>query len=136
MTQETSTSTWVLAYLAALAAVAVLDGIWLGFLARDFYKQEMGALMTESVRIAPAAVFYLLYPAGLVFLVGGANPQNWSEAILRGAVVGLMAYGAYDMTNLATLKGWSLKLSVVDVAWGTFVSAAAAAAMHAVRVSR
>ncbi|MGA0569257.1 DUF2177 family protein [Variovorax sp. VNK109] len=136
MTQETSTSTWVLAYLAALAAVAVLDGIWLGFLARDFYKQEMGALMTESVRIAPAAAFYLLYPAGLVFLVGGANPGSWSEALLRGAVVGLMAYGAYDMTNLATLKGWSLKLSLVDVAWGTFVSAAAAAAMQAVRVSR
>lgn len=136
MTQETSTSTWVLAYLAALAAVAVLDGVWLGWLARDFYKQEMGALMTESVRIAPAAAFYLLYPAGLVFLVGGAHPDSWGEALLRGAVVGLMAYGAYDMTNLATLKGWSLKLSLVDVAWGTFVSAAAAAAMQAVRVWR
>ncbi len=136
MTQDTPASTWILAYLAALAAVAVLDGVWLGFLARDFYKQQMGALMTESVRIGPAAAFYLLYPAGLVFLVGGASPPSFGEAILRGAVVGLMAYGAYDMTNLATLKGWSLKLSLVDVAWGMFVSAAAAAAMHAVRVSR
>ncbi len=129
MNTETSPTGWLVTYLATLLVIGVLDGIWLGFVARDFYKQEMGALMADSVRIAPAAAFYLLYPAGLVFLVASGQSSSLGGTLLRAAIVGAMAYGAYDMTNLATLKGWSAKLSAVDVLWGMAVSAAGGAAI-------
>jgi uncharacterized membrane protein len=69
--------------------------------------------------------FYLLYPAGLVFLALSTGPQSLSEAAVRCAVVGLVAYGTYDMTNLSTLKGWGVGLSLLDTAWGAIVSTVA-----------
>lgn len=124
-----------LAYGVALVAMAVLDGVWLGWLARDFYKAELGALMAETVRWGPAALFYLLYPLGLVFLALQPQPPSWFEAVLRCAVVGLVAYGTYDLSNLATLRGWSLRLCVVDIAWGTVASAVAGAVAYWVVVA-
>lgn len=109
----------------ALLAMALLDRLWLGWLARDFYKREMGDLMAESIRIAPAVLFYLLYPLGLVYLALQPPPVVASEAFLRCAAVGLVAYGAYDLTNLAIVRGWSLRLCLVDMAWGTAASALA-----------
>jgi uncharacterized membrane protein len=114
-----------LAYAIALVAMAILDGFWLGWLARDFYKREMGDLMAESIRIGPAALFYLLYPLGLVYLALQPAPAAAAEAFLRCAVVGLVAYGAYDLTNLAIVRGWSLRLCLADMAWGTAASALA-----------
>jgi uncharacterized membrane protein len=104
-----------LAYGMAFVVMTALDGAWLGLLARDFYRAELGALMAESVRWGPAALFYLLYPLGLVALALHPLPVSWFEAVLRCALVGLVAYGAYDLTNLATLRGWSVRLSIVDV---------------------
>jgi uncharacterized membrane protein len=124
-----------LAYGVALVAMALLDGVWLGWLARDFYKAELGALMAETVRWGPAALFYLLYPLGLVFLALQPQPSSWFEAVLRCAVVGLVAYGTYDLSNLATLRGWSLRLCVVDIAWGTVASAMAGAVAYWVVVA-
>ena len=119
-----------LAYGIALVAMAALDGVWLGWLARDFYKGELGALMADTVRWGPAALFYLLYPLGLVFLALQPQPASWFEAVLRCAAVGLVAYGTYDLSNLATLRGWSLRLCLVDIAWGTVASAVAGAAAY------
>lgn len=120
--------TWLAGYAAALLVVGVLDALWLGFIARDFYKRELGALMTDNVRLLPAAVFYLGYPAGLVALALNPLPASIGDAVLRSALLGLVAYGVYDMTNLATLRNWSVKLSLADMAWGTVVAAAAGAA--------
>jgi len=119
-----------LAYAVALLLMVALDGAWLGWLARRFYRAELGALMAESVRWVPAALFYLLYPLGLVALALHPLPVSWFEAVLRCALVGLVAYGTYDLTNLATLRGWSLRLCIVDVAWGAFASALAGAAAY------
>ena len=124
-----------LAYGVARVAMALLDGVGLGWLARDFYKGELGALMAETVRWGPAALFYLLYPLGLVFLALQPQPSSWFEAVLRCAVVGLVAYGTYDLSNLATLRGWSLRLCVVDIAWGTVASAVAGAVAYWVVVA-
>jgi uncharacterized membrane protein len=118
---------WGLAYGAALLALGVLDGLWLGFVARDFYRQEMGTMMAEEVRKVPALAFYLLYPVGLLALVLIPTPPDWKSAMWRGALVGLVAYGTYDLTNLATLKQFSWRLAGTDMAWGTFISACAAA---------
>jgi len=119
---------WLTGYGAALLVVGVLDALWLGFLARDFYKRELGDLMTDSVRLVPAAAFYFGFPVGLVTLALSPLPATLGEAVFRSALLGLVAYGVYDMTNLATLRGWSVKLSLADMAWGTFVAAAAGAA--------
>ncbi len=119
---------WLTGYGAALLVVGLLDGLWLGFIARDFYRRELGDLMADSVRIAPAAVFYFGFPAGLVALALTPAPTSLGMAVLRSAVLGLVAYGVYDMTNMATLRTWSLKLALVDMAWGTAVAASAGAA--------
>jgi len=116
------------AYGAALLVIGALDALWLGWLARDFYRDAMGDLMRPDVRWGPALVFYVAYPAGLVALALTPLPPNALQAVWRGALLGVIAYGVYDMTNLATLKGWSARLSIVDMAWGTFVSAMAALA--------
>jgi uncharacterized membrane protein len=127
---------WWMAYGAALLAVVLLDGAWLGFIARDLYAREMGELMASEVRKLPAALFYLGYPAGLVALALHPRPAELADAALRGALVGLVAYGTYDLTNRAVVRGFSMKLALVDLAWGTFVSAAAATAAAWVLMKR
>jgi len=112
-------------YLVAFLVLAILDAVWLGYVAREFYRRELGSLMADSIPIAPAAAFYVLYPLGLIVLALHPAPDTLVGAFVRSAVVGLVAYGTYDLTNLATLRGWSLRLSMIDIAWGTLVSGAA-----------
>jgi uncharacterized membrane protein len=123
-------SAWWLGYGAALLVMGLLDGVWLGLIARDFYWQEMGELMAPTVRALPAAAFYLAYPAGLVTLALQPMPASASSAVWRAALVGLVAYGTYDLTNLSVLRNASVKLALVDMAWGTLISAVAGAAAY------
>src|SRR5215831_18008485 len=118
------------AYGAALLALGVLDGVWLGLIAKDFYRAGLGALMAERLNLGAAAAFYLLYPVGLVIFVirpaldgGGA-----SGALVRGALFGLFAYATYDLTNLATLRDFPARVALVDMAWGAVISAVASLA--------
>jgi uncharacterized membrane protein len=101
-----------LAYGVVLVVVVALDAIWLGVFARDLYKREMGSLMSDTVRVLPVALFYLLYPLALVYLALFSAPAGWSEALLRSAALGLAAYGAYDLTNIAIVRGWSVRLAL------------------------
>ena len=121
---------WLWAYAATLLAVGVLDAIWLGLVARDFYRTEMASIALPEVRLLPAALalFYLLYPAALLALALVPVPDDWSDAAGRAALVGLVSYGMYDLTNLATLRPWSARLAAVDISWGTTLSAIAGAA--------
>lgn len=118
---------WLTGYGVALLVIGALDALWLGVLARDFYRREMGDLMTDSVRLLPAAIFYFGYPAGLVTLVLTPLPDSLGAALFKSAAFGLVAYGVYDLTNMATLRHWSVKLALTDMAWGTFISLAAGA---------
>jgi uncharacterized membrane protein len=113
---------WVYGYLAALAVMGVLDALWLGWLARDFYRQELGDLMADKIRLAPAAAFYFGYPALLTALALNPLPASAGAAAWKAALVGLVAYGTYDLTNMATLKHWSLKLTLIDTGWGILAS--------------
>ena len=81
--------------------------------------------MAHEMRWGPAILLYCLYVAGLVFfaLIPALNQGTWFSALLYGGFFGLVCYGIYDLTNLATLKGWPMKMVVYDIAWGTFVSA-------------
>jgi uncharacterized membrane protein len=116
------------AYVVVAVAVVALDAVWLGVVAGDLYKREMGSLMAGQVHVVPALVFYLLYPLAIVILVLGNAPSGWGEALLRSAVLGLAAYGAYNLTNLAIVRGWPLGLSLIDWTWGGFATAIAGAA--------
>ena len=118
-------------YGAALLVMGVLDALWLGVIARDLYRRELGELMAANVRVVPAALFYLAYPAGLVALALQPQPESMSMAAWRSALVGLVAYGTYDLTNMATLRHWSVTLTLADIAWGAFASALAGTAAFA-----
>jgi uncharacterized membrane protein len=121
---------WLSGYAAALLVMSVLDALWLGLLARGFYRQQVGDLMAAEVLKAPAAFFYLAYPAGLLALALHPLPASAGAAGARAALLGLVAYGTYDLTNLATLRGWSWKLTLVDMAWGALASAVAGTAAY------
>lgn len=100
--------------------------VWLAFVAKNFYAKQIGLLMKSDINWFSAILFYLLFVAGIVFFV--LNPatekQSWVYALLAGAFFGLITYGTYDLTNLATLKNWPVLITIVDLLWGTFLSAA------------
>ncbi|MGV8834915.1 DUF2177 family protein [Cellvibrio sp.] len=128
---------YIAAYLGAAVVFCVMDFVWLTLIAKSFYQSHMGELMSVEVRIVPAIIFYVLYLAGLVlFAISPAlREQNWLMAVGLGLGLGVIAYGSYDLTNMATLKGWSLSLTLVDIAWGAFVSAVSAlAGFYAARI--
>ncbi|MDP9708316.1 UNVERIFIED_ORG: putative membrane protein [Pseudomonas fluorescens] len=114
----------LIAYVATLLAFLLLDGLWLGVLMAPTYRELLGSLMLEKPLLVPAAVFYCLYVFGCVVFV--VLPSlTWQRAARLGALLGLVAYGTYDLTNWATLRGWSAQLSLMDWAWGTFATALA-----------
>lgn len=111
----------LLAYVSTLLAFLVLDGLWLGVLMAPTYRALLGSLMLDQPLLAPAAVFYLLYVFGcVVFVVLPA--KTWRRASTLGALLGLVAYGTYDLSNWATLHGWSAQLALMDMAWGTLAT--------------
>ena len=117
----------VVGYVAALAALAVVDALWLGFISRDFYKARLGQLMLEQPVWSIAILFYLVHAAGISFfpVPMALNAGSWTSAMLYGALFGFFAYAVYDITNLATLRGWPMAVSLVDLAWGTVATAIA-----------
>jgi len=119
---------FLLGFVASLLAMAVVDGIWLGAVARTFYRRHLGFLMAERPNWIAAVAFYLLYVLGVtVFAVlPGADAASVGEAAWRGALFGLVAYATYDLTNAATLRGWPNVVTLVDMAWGTVLTAAVA----------
>jgi uncharacterized membrane protein len=118
------------AYAATACVMIVLDLIWLGLIAKPLYQNGIGHLMARSPRIVPAALFYLLFPLGLVLfaVLPQAASGVWTNAFLWGGLFGFFAYATYDLTNLATLKNWPLPLALIDMAWGTVVSGVASTA--------
>lgn len=118
----------LLAYLAAMLCFLLLDGCWLTLAGTRVYRAAIGPLMAEQVDWVAVAIFYPLYLVGLlVFAIVPALEQRETlVALRRGALLGLVAYAAYDLTNQATLRHWPWTLTAIDLAWGSFVSGAAA----------
>ncbi|MBA4799476.1 MAG: DUF2177 family protein [Rhizobiales bacterium] len=121
---------YVIAYISTAVVFFALDYLWLTRIAIGFYREQIGSLMLASPNFAAAGVFYLFYVVGVVYfaVMPAVSGGSLVTALINGALLGLLAYGTYDMTNLATLKGWSLQMSLVDMAWGAFLTATAAAA--------
>ncbi|CAN5626204.1 DUF2177 family protein [soil metagenome] len=121
---------YLVAYFSSLVALLVLDGLWLGVLMGSTYRSALGQMMLDSPRLVPAALFYLGYAAGVVVfaILPGIEAQQWQRTAVLGALLGLLAYGTYDLSNLATLKDWKLHLTLIDMAWGTVVTCVVATA--------
>jgi uncharacterized membrane protein len=111
-------------YGVALFVFFGIDLLWLGVIAKNLYQNEIGFLLSESVKWQAAILFYLLYIAGLVFfaLLPLFSKGTWLSVLLCGGFFGLICYATYDLTNLATLKGWPVKIVIYDLLWGAFVS--------------
>ncbi len=116
---------FVSAYLGSAVAMLVLDVIWLTLLVPRVYQPMLGDLLAPSPKFWVAGVFYLLYLVGVVvFAVLPALDQGgWLQALGAGALLGLVAYGTYNFTNLSTLRDWPATLSLIDVSWGTALTA-------------
>lgn len=99
----------------------VVDFIWLGAIGGEYYRRELGDLLRARFKLGPAGAFYLLYLVGIVyFAVAPAHDaSSLADALFRGAFLGLIAYGTYDLTSYAVVRGWPLAVSLVDMAWGT-----------------
>ena len=122
-------------FLVAFAVFLGIDILWLTVIAQKFYKAQIGHLMADKARLLPAAIFYVLFIAALVYFViaPALEHQNLPRLILSAVVFGLVTYATYDLTNMATLKDWPLLVTVVDLAWGTFISLAVSLITYLIR---
>ena len=121
---------WIVSFLGVGFFMLIADAIWLTTMAKLLYRPTLGDILLDDFRLAPAAVFYVLYVVAiLVFAVApAAKTGNWTTALFYGAFLGLVAYGTYDLTNHATLKAWTTTLTVVDMTWGAVLTGSSATA--------
>jgi len=111
-------------YFLTIVIFLGIDAVWLGLVAPKFYRSQIGHLMADKANLPAALIFYLLFIGVLVyFVVAPGLTMPMREVILRGALFGLVTYATYDLTNLATLRDWSMVVTVVDLMWGTFLTA-------------
>ncbi len=130
------------AYLKSAVASAIvflgLDFVWLSWISIDFYRDAIGAHLADTPNLGAAALFYLLYLSGLTYFVTipAIRSGRMSRAVLSGAVFGLVTYGTYDLTNMATMANWPLSVTVVDMVWGGCLTAIASGAGFLLKGSR
>lgn len=122
--------TIVIAYLATGIAFLTVDAIWLSTMADVLYRPLLAEKLAPQFHLAPAIMFYLIYVAGIVFfaVMPAVAGGGLGKAALNGAVLGIVAYATYDLTNQATLRDWPLSVTLADIPWGAFVTAIGASA--------
>lgn len=121
---------YLIGYLAAALVMGVLDFLWLRLMVEPVYQPAIGSVLAEKPNMAAAIAFYLVYLVGVtIFAIRPAlQSGDWRTGLVYGALFGFFAYATYDLTNMATLKVWSLKITLIDMAWGTLLTATAASA--------
>jgi len=121
-------------YLTILAVFLLADMAWLGAMSPRLYRPTLGDIALSSVNLPPAIAFYALYPLGLLIfaILPALKSGNINTALLNGALFGFFTYATYDLTNQATLRNWTIQLTLIDVAWGSVLAAAAAIAGYGI----
>lgn len=116
-------------FFVALGSFLVVDGLWLTLIAKNFYNKHLGFIMAKNPNLLAAGLFYLIYVFAMVVLIvsPGIEKGSFWSTVLSGALFGLCCYATYDLTNLATVQNWPLIVTIVDLIWGTFLSATIAA---------
>jgi uncharacterized membrane protein len=119
---------YAIAYISTAVLFLVVDFVWLSTMATSFYRSRIPDVMATEVNYPAAIAFYLIFVAGIVIFAVSPALENgrWTTALSYGALFGFMAYATYDLTNQATLKQWSTAVTIVDMGWGTFISALSA----------
>jgi uncharacterized membrane protein len=122
----------LIALITATVIMGVLDFVWLGLIAKNLYYNEMGDILLKKPNMVPAVMFYSIYVVGALTLVvmPALQVMSFSYALGYGAMLGFVAYATYDLTNLATLRGFSQKIVVVDLLWGAFMTAVVCAGSY------
>ena len=115
---------YVILYLATFFVLIPIDFLFLGIVAKGFFTAEVGDMLGE-IRPAPAILFYLLYVVGILIFVSGSATATWQSTLLYGALFGMFCYATFDLTSLALLKHWSWRVAIVDICWGSFITALA-----------
>ena len=117
-------------YLAAAVVFLALDFVWLTQVASGFYRRRLGDVLLDTPNLWAAAGFYAVYVVGIVIfaLAPALRADSAARALFLGALFGFFSYSTYDLTNYAVLKGWSVTVATVDIAWGTCLSGVAALA--------
>lgn len=112
-------------FIIALPVFFAIDMVWLGLVAKDFYRGQIGTLMKSDLNWTAALIFYLIFIVGLVvFVISPAVEKgSWTHALLFGALFGIVCYATYDLTNLAVAKDWPLLVTIVDLVWGAVLAA-------------
>jgi uncharacterized membrane protein len=113
----------IFVYVVTLVIMVALDLTWLGVVAKGFYQKHMGNLL--EFKTAPAVLFYLMYAAAVVYFTSLRPKRTWQSVAMDSALLGFTAYATYDLTNLATIRGWSLQMALADMAWGTLATTVA-----------
>jgi uncharacterized membrane protein len=126
------TSKIIYTYLLTVPVFFAIDMIWLGLIAKGFYQNQVGKLLLTNVNWAAAITFYLIYIFGIVYfaVLPGVEKNSLKTVIMSAALFGGIAYATYDLTNLATLKGWTLTVVLADIAWGIVLSTLVAIASY------
>lgn len=116
--------TIILGYVLTFAVFIIVDLIWLGFIAKSLYAKYLGSFLTDNVNWIAAIIFYLIFVAGIVLFVvyPSVEKESLLNAIVMGAIFGIVTYATYDLTNMATLKGWPLEIVIIDILWGAVLS--------------
>ncbi|WP_375413220.1 DUF2177 family protein [uncultured Bradyrhizobium sp.] len=109
-------------YLATLIVIVPIDFLFLGTVAKSFFASQVGDMLGD-IRLAPAILFYLFYVAGILIFVSASPDARWQSTLLYGALFGFFCYATFELTSLSLLRHWTWAVVVVDVAWGTFVTA-------------
>ena len=130
--KEGNMAAWMKMYLISTGIFLCIDAIWLGFIARGIYAKYLGYIMAKNIVWWAAGVFYLIFMAGLLFFViePSVRTQSIRYALAAGAFFGFVAYATYDLTNLATIEGWPLFVTVIDLIWGAFVASSTSVLSH------
>lgn len=107
----------------ALVIFFAIDLLWLGLIAKNLYSKYLGFIMAPKVKWVAAIIFYVLFVIGLAFFVihPAIDKGSWNYALLAGMFFGFITYATYDLTNLATLKDWPIVITIIDLAWGSFL---------------
>ena len=120
-------SKYLILYAATALVFFPIDFVWLSTMGKGFYGRELGSLLLDEPNLVIAGLFYLAYVAGIVILISAPAEGDVMKALLMGAVLGFVAYGTYDLTNLSTVRGFTPMVAAVDMAWGTALTAVSAA---------
>lgn len=108
-------------YLLIIPVFFAFDLVWLGVVAADLYENQIGFLLADTINWDAAVIFYLLYIAGIVYfaIAPGIAKNSLKYCMISAALFGFLAYATYDLTNLATVEGWPIKITIIDLIWGT-----------------